>query len=213
MGLLYLYVSRGNGLQGAQLLRVAGLGSCMVAHKVWGGYKQAGQLHSLNRPIEIAQNSLALLLFPCHRCCRLWPGHRLCAWYVGVPATPTQEDDLFKDPGWQDPVLSAFGAGPGLPGPSQAAQQSMSGHHGMGASMGGRPPAARPLGDAPGTGLDDIFGFPASKPASLGSGGPLPPRLAPPPPGSHPVQYSPAKMGQAQHSRKASLSSQQDSLI
>ena len=121
---------------------------------------------------------------------------------------------MFKDPGWQDPVLGAFAAGPGLPGPSQAAQQSLSGHHGIGASMGGRPPAARPLGDLPaGAGLDDIFGVPASKPAGLSSGGPLPPRLAPPPPGSHPVQYSPAKLSQAQHSRKASLSSQQNSLI
>ena len=189
------------------------LGGLMSRGSLGTGRYRPGQLRGCARSVGRATDGQGIY----HSCCRHWPCQICKLWCAGVPAAPTQEDDLFKDPGWQDPVLGAFGAGAGLTGASQAAQQSLSGPHGhgMGANMGGRRPAARPLGGPPGAGLDGILGVPASKPASVSSEGSLPPRLAPPPPGSTPVHFSPVKLGQgpAQHSRKASLSLQQDSLI
>ena len=112
---------------------------------------------------------------------------------AGVPAA--KEIDLFKDPSWQDPVLDSLGGAPGLPAshPEQA---------GRGRATG----APSDLG----AGLGDIFGGPPPRPAMAPGGGPLPPRLAPPPPGSHAVQFSPKKPPLG---RQLSQASQQDSLI
>ncbi|CAL5225210.1 g7994 [Coccomyxa viridis] len=116
---------------------------------------------------------------------------------TGVPAA--KEVDLFKDPGWQDPVLNTFGGAPALP--STTFQQPMG-------SMGSATPSNL------GAGLDDFFGAPPSRPAGALGGGPLPPRLAPPPPGSHAVQFSPKKPPvQLPLGRQPSQASQQDSLI
>jgi hypothetical protein len=44
-----------------------------------------------------------------------------------------------------------------------------------------------------GAGLDDMFGGPPLRQAGSMGGAPLPPRLAPPPPGSQAVQFTPKK--------------------
>ncbi len=100
---------------------------------------------------------------------------------TGVPAASAEkEDDLFKDPGWQDPVLASFAAGPSMPGHHTNAQQS------SGGALSASPAHSGP-------GLDDIFGGAPSRPAGSMGGVPLPPRLAPPPPGSQAVQFAPKK--------------------
>lgn len=120
---------------------------------------------------------------------------------AGVPAASTKEADLFRDPLWKDPVLDSFGVAPGLPGPATKPQQPM-----------GSMPLGAPLNV--GGGLDDMFGGPPSRPAGSLGGGPLPLRLAPPPPGSHAMQFSPKKpLLQPPLGKQRSQTSQQDSLI
>ncbi len=98
----------------------------------------------------------------------------LVAGTATVPAASA--DDLFRDPGWQDPVL-----------PHGMQQASPSGMYTMQGSF--QPPAGAGLpngAEAAASGLDDFFGAPA-RPASTVPK--LAPKLAPPPSGVHAVQF------------------------
>ena len=81
-------------------------------------------------------------------------------------------DDLFKDPGWRDPVL---------PHGMQAPLSEVPSKQGL-----LQPPAGPGLSNGAGaSGLDDFFGAP-TRPASTA---PLAPKLAPPPSGAHAGQF------------------------